>query len=118
MREPSSFEEFWPTYLKAHSAKETRLLHFAGTAAAAGCVAMFAASGKPKWLLGALVAGYGPSWAGHAFVEGNRPATLSHPLWSLMADFKMLEMAATGTLGAELERLGIVEPPPTRLAAE
>lgn len=118
MREPSSFEDFWPVYLKAHSARETRLLHFAGTIAAAGCVAMFAASGRPKWLLGALFAGYGPSWTGHALVEGNRPATLSHPLWSLMADVKMLEMAASGTLDAELQRLGIAEPRPARMAAE
>lgn len=121
MSEPSSFEDFWPIYLKAHSAEETRLLHFAGTAAAVGCVAAFAVSRKPAWLLAALVAGYGPSWAGHALVEGNRPATLSHPLWSLKADFKMAQMAAAGTLDDELERLNIVEPSKragTRLAAE
>lgn len=117
MREPASFEEFWPIYLKAHSAKETRMLHFAGTAAAAGCVLMFAKLGKPRWLLGAMVAGYDPSWAGHAFIERNRPATLSHPIWSLMADAKMLEMAATGALDDELKRLGIAEQT-TQLSAE
>lgn len=114
----SSFDEFWPIYLKAHSAPETRLLHFAGTAAAAGCVLAFATTRKPGWLLAALAAGYGPSWAGHALVEHNRPATLEHPLWSLKADFKMLEMAVAGTLDAELARLGIGEALPAPMAAE
>ena len=118
MSEPSSFDEFWPVYLKAHCSPETRLLHFAGTVAAAGCVAAFAKTRKPGWLLAALAAGYGPSWAGHALVEHNRPATLAHPIWSLRADFKMLEMAASGTLDAELARLGIGKPLPVRVAAE
>ena len=87
------------------------------TAAAAGCVAAFAATRKPGWLLAALFAGYGPSWAGHALVEHNRPATLAYPLWSLMADFRMREMTAAGTLDAELARLGIGQPY-RRVAAE
>ncbi|MDO9381365.1 MAG: DUF962 domain-containing protein [Hyphomicrobiaceae bacterium] len=118
MSEPSSFDEFWPIYLKAHSSPETRVLHFLGTAAAAGCVLAFAKTRKPGWLLAALAAGYGPSWAGHALVEHNRPATLTHPIWSLRADVKMLEMAAAGTLDAELARLGISKPRPVPLVAE
>lgn len=118
MSEPFSFDEFWPIYLNAHRSPETRFLHFVGTAAAVGCVVAFATTRKPRWLLAALAAGYGPSWAGHALVEGNRPATLTHPLWSLKADFKMLEMAASGTLDAELARLGISKPLPASLAAE
>lgn len=107
MRDPSTFDEFWPTYLQAHSAKETRALHFAGTAAAAACVAMFAKSRRPGWLAGAAVAGYLPAWIGHAVVEGNTPATFTHPLWSLMADAKMAHLALSGELDDELERLGI-----------
>ena len=107
MREPATFDEFWPIYLEAHASPETRALHFAGTAAAACCIAMFATTGRARWLAGALVAGYAPAWIGHALVEGNKPATFKHPLWSLQADFKMAQMAASGELDGELARLGI-----------
>ena len=33
MTRPSSFEEFWPDYLRAHSDPRSRALHIAGTAA-------------------------------------------------------------------------------------
>ena len=102
-----SFAEFWPYYLREHAKPATRALHFAGTGA--GLLLTFVAliSGNYCLLLVALICGYGPAWIGHYFVEKNRPATFRHPLWSLIADFRMFFFFITGRLGPELHRLGI-----------
>lgn len=100
-----SFEEFWPYYVGEHRGAWTRRLHFVGTTAAGLCLASAIASRRPGLALGALVAGYGPAWVSHFFVEKNRPATFTYPLWSLLADFKMWSMIARGTMDAEVERV-------------
>ena len=95
----SSFAEFWPYYLNEHSNPVTRLLHCIGSVAAIGFVLLMIAIGK-WWLFPlALVPGYGMAWIGHFFVEKNRPATFTYPLWSFMGDWKMLALMLTGRLG-------------------
>lgn len=101
----ASFEAFWPYYVGEHSAEWTRRLHFVGTTAAGLCLASAIATRRPALVLGALVAGYGPAWASHFFVEKNRPATFTYPLWSLLADFKMWSMIARGRMDAEVARV-------------
>jgi hypothetical protein len=100
-----SFEEFWPFYVREHSKKATRTIHFIGTAAAVSCVAYAAARRKLWPLLVAPVVGYGPAWFAHFFIEGNRPATFKYPLWSLRADFVMWSKIARGTMDAEAARI-------------
>jgi hypothetical protein len=102
-----SFAEFWPYYLREHAKPVTRALHFAGTGAGLLLFMFGLTSGNYWLLLVALICGYGPAWIGHYFVEKNRPATFRHPLWSLIADFRMFFFFITGRLGAELHRLGI-----------
>jgi hypothetical protein len=100
-----SFDEFWEFYVKEHTQKGTRRLHFLGTSAAVACVAG-ALLFKKRWLLvAAPVVGYVPSWIGHFFIEKNMPATFKYPLWSLRADFVMWSKMATGTMDAEVERV-------------
>ena len=100
-----SFEEFWPYYVGEHAKKTTRAFHFAGTTAALGCVAWGLLLRK-KWLLAlAPVAGYGPAWISHFFIEKNRPATFTYPTWSLYADMVMWSKMIQGTMDAEVERV-------------
>ncbi len=99
-----SFEEFWPFYVREHSKRLTRRLHFVGTSVALGCAAG-AVLTRQKWLLlVAPLAGYGPAWFSHFFIENNRPATFKYPAWSLMADLVMWKKMLDGTMDAEVER--------------
>lgn len=99
-----NFEEFWPFYVREHSNKHNRLLHFIGTTAALGCLAGAVLRRKPWLLLAAPVAGYGLAWIGHFLVEGNKPATFRHPLYSLRGDLRMWRKMLTRSMDAEVER--------------
>jgi hypothetical protein len=114
-RRAASFAEFWPHYLRQHARAETRMLHFIGTTASVLCLVAFLVTLAWPWLVAALVSGYLLAWIGHAFVERNRPATFTHPLWSLAADFRMWALWLAGRLGPELARAG-VEARPVRLS--
>jgi hypothetical protein len=103
----ASFEEFWPYYLGEHRHPLNRALHFIGTSGALLTAASSLVLG-PAVLPLALVAGYGPAWIGHFFVEKNRPATFQYPLWSLRGDFRMYGMMWTGRITDELRAHGIV----------
>jgi len=61
----------------------------------------------PAYALGALISGYAFAWVSHFFIEKNRPATFTYPLWSLIGDWKMWAFMLTGRLDAELKRLNI-----------
>jgi hypothetical protein len=83
-----TYEEFWPFYLEQHRNPICRKLHFVGTFLVFVCLAA-AIVVSPPYLILAPVAGYAFAWTGHFFFEKNRPATFTHPFWSLRADFRM-----------------------------
>lgn len=100
---PSTFREFWPLYVRAHSKRGTRVLHAIGSVGALVCVAL-AVVDSPWWLLAALAVGYGFAWTGHFGIEKNRPATFGHPFWSLAADYRMLALTLLGRMDREVRR--------------
>jgi hypothetical protein len=100
-----TFEEFWPFYVGEHKDPLNRALHYAGTSMAIGTILAAAATANPTWLLLTPVVGYGPAWVGHFFIEHNKPASFSYPVWSLRADLKMLAMALKGQMADEVARL-------------
>ncbi len=106
----STYSEFWPYYLQEHRKPGTRALHIIGTAIA--ILLLIAAIAEREWLLllGAVVAGYFFAWVGHFFIERNKPATFTYPLWSLVSDFRLFFMFVMGRLEREYRRYGISAP--------
>jgi hypothetical protein len=102
-----SYSAFWPHYLREHARSRTRALHFLGTSLAILCLVLLVVTGNWWWLLAALVSGYLFAWIGHFFIEHNRPATFTHPLWSLLSDFRMYGLWVSGRLEDELRRAGV-----------
>ncbi len=103
----TNYRDFWPYYLREHAKPETRAIHYLGTGLATGSLAALLITGNIWFLPVMLVAGYGPAWFGHFFVEHNRPATFTYPFWSLISDFRMAFVWATGRLGPELAKAGL-----------
>ena len=94
-----SFRDFYPFYLAEHSHPICRQLHFVGSLLVLACIAMAAATRDAWWLAGAPLAGYGCAWLGHFFFEHNRPATFTHPLYSLLGDWAMFRDIIIGKVG-------------------
>ena len=106
-REYDSFDAFFPHYLREHAVPRTRQLHYVGTALVLALWA-YALLTLNFWLLLLTpVAGYFFAWTAHAFVERNKPATFTYPLWSLIADFKMFFLALSGRLPEHLKAAGV-----------
>ncbi|MGH9364978.1 MAG: Mpo1-like protein [Thermoanaerobaculia bacterium] len=109
MRSPSieTFQAFWPFYVSQHRRHGTRVLHFAGTTLALAWFAAAIATVQGFYVLYGLLCGYGFAWIGHFFIEKNRPATFTFPVWSFLGDFKMYGLMWRGRMTAEVERQGL-----------
>jgi hypothetical protein len=93
-----AFAEFYPFYLREHSHRTCRRLHFIGSTLVLVCLVMLVATGRPQYLLYALLCGYGFAWVGHFMFEKNKPATFKRPLYSLMGDWVMYKDMLTGKI--------------------
>ena len=106
----NTFDEFWLHYLRAHSHRLTRLIHYAGISTIlAGFAAAFWAD---KWwlALAGLIAGYTIAGSAHYVVQGNRPVLFEGAqasLWSIACALRMYVLGLTGRLKPELVRAGI-----------
>ena len=99
-----SFWSFYPYYLAEHEDATNRGLHFIGTASL--IILLIAAIALQTWWLLALVplVGYSFAWAGHYFIEKNKPATFTYPLYSLAGDFVMFWHTLTGQLNEQMKK--------------
>lgn len=104
MQPPRSFAEFWPHYVLAHRQPLTRGFHCSGTLL--GWLLLAAAIVlRRAWLVAAaLVVPYALAWFSHFFVEHNRPASFAHPLWSWLADQRMVTLMLAGRMAEEVRR--------------
>jgi len=98
-----SFWSFYPYYLTEHGDAKNRVLHFIGTLGL--LVILITAIALQKWWMLWLipVCGYGFAWVGHYFIEKNKPATFTYPLYSLGSDFVMFWHILTGQIDRKLE---------------
>lgn len=94
----SSLKEFYPYYLSEHKSSMTRAFHFFGTFLVLLLLLYGVILGSWKALALMPVAGYGFAWFSHAFIEKNKPATFTYPLWSLASDFVMFWEMLTGKI--------------------
>jgi len=109
MQEPRTFSDFWPYYVLAHRQPLTRIFHSTGTLI--GWALIFAAIyyGRLWLILAAIVVPYAFAWVSHFFIEHNRPASFAHPLWSWLADQKMVAMVLAGRMDTEVQRCAALE---------
>lgn len=103
----ANYAEFWPYYLQEHANPQTRHFHYVGTALVITIAVFSLATQRWLLLLGMPVAGYFFAWISHAFIERNKPATFTHPLWSLVSDFRMFFLWLSGRLDRELDAAGV-----------
>jgi hypothetical protein len=84
-----TFRDFYPFYLREHTHRTSRRLHFVGTSLALALLILTLAT-RIWWIAAiALVQGYAFAWVGHFFFEHNKPATFKHPWFSLMGDWRL-----------------------------
>ncbi|MGB1159779.1 MAG: Mpo1-like protein [Alphaproteobacteria bacterium] len=103
----SDYAEFWPYYLQEHGKSNTRVLHFIGTGGAIIFAFNFLLNLHWPSLILAVVCGYFFAWLGHFLIEKNRPATFTHPIWSLISDFRMFFLWLGRGLDDELARAAV-----------
>lgn len=98
-----TFWSFYNYYLTEHGDFKNRVMHFIGTALVIACLLAGIILGN-WWLIAVIpVCGYGFAWVGHFFIEKNKPATFTYPLYSLGSDFVMFWHIITGQLPKKLE---------------
>jgi hypothetical protein len=94
----ANYGEFFAFYLAEHSDPRNRFLHAVGTISGLAVVIGAFVFRHPIYALAWPIVAYGFAWTGHFLVEGNKPATLGHPFWSFISDFRMLWLMITGKL--------------------
>jgi hypothetical protein len=94
----ASFRDFYAFYLAEHTNRTCRRLHVVGSTLVIVTLLAAVFTQHWKWLWLMPLIGYGFAWAGHFFFEKNRPATFTHPLYSLAGDWVMWWQVVSGRL--------------------
>jgi len=93
---PTTFEEFFPQYMALHAKPVTQWIHVSFTLLGLLVVLSGIFSGDWIWFVAAPLVIYGPLFLSHFVIEKNKPATFTHPLWSVRADFRLMKLKILG----------------------
>ncbi|APG62575.1 hypothetical protein LPB140_07020 [Sphingorhabdus lutea] len=109
----SNFSEFYPYYLQEHSKPACRYFHYIGTFLSIMAF-IFGLIFHPYWFLAMPLSGYSFAWFSHAFIEKNKPATFTYPLWSLIGDYKMFLSWLSGSIDQQIANANLLYPRPEK----
>jgi hypothetical protein len=98
-----SYDDFFAFYLEQHRDAGNRRLHAIGTLLGLMVAITAFVTHHPWFALLWIPLGYGFAWTGHFLLEKNTPATLGHPVWSFLSDFRMLGLMLTGRLSSRMK---------------
>ena len=90
MKKPNTLKEYYKYYLTLHQNRACRRLHVMGQVATIGLLLYTVYSQSWLLLLLAPFIVYPFAWVGHVFLEKNKPAAWSNPLWAKASDWMML----------------------------
>ena len=92
------FDQFYQFYLTEHSNATSRKLHFAGSTFGLIGLGYTIKTGKIRYLVAGIGAGYACAWVGHFVFEHNKPASFKQPLYSFISDFRMYSDVLRGRI--------------------
>jgi len=103
MMEPKSFNEYYEHYLTLHQKRATKIFHIIGNLATIAYMVVAISLSivnifyLPMILLSPFIV-YPFAWYSHLFIEKNKPAAWSNPIWAKMCDWRMIYEVFTGKI--------------------
>ena len=101
--EPKSFNEYYQYYLTLHQKKATKIFHIIGNFVTVIYIMIIVNLSffNNYFAIGLLLSPfivYPFAWYSHFFIEKNKPAAWSKPVWAKLCDWRMIYEVFTGKI--------------------
>ncbi|MGZ5989506.1 MAG: Mpo1-like protein [Rhizomicrobium sp.] len=103
----ATYADFWTCCLQEHSRPAIRNFHYFGTSAAVLNLCRGMVTGHAWYFRPGVGRRLRTGVVRPFFVEKNRPATFTCPIWSPVSDFRMALCWIIGCLERELDKTGV-----------
>ena len=100
----SSFEAFWPHYVRLHQRPETHRWHAVATCSSLLFIGLGLALENPFLLVLGPLADFSIAQSSHRRFEKNRTLPWKNLLWHTRAELRMFRLVFTGRMQAEVLR--------------
>jgi hypothetical protein len=99
----TSFEDFWPHYVRLHTKPETQWIHALATSTS--IVLLSAAIARKSLFLAAIspFANHLIAQTSHRIFEANKSTPWKNQIWHTRAELRMLRLVVTGKMAAEVD---------------